>query len=87
LIPNDAKPVYLDLNRLIVQQGDQIGRIFAYWAVVHIGLLFEKITQTVQTIGLLLQCKLCTYFDKNTFWAILSQIHLFTLMSNDARQV
>jgi hypothetical protein len=30
------------VNRCRDVQGDQIGRIFAYWAVVYFGLPFEK---------------------------------------------
>jgi hypothetical protein len=35
-----------------VTQGDQIGRIFAYWAIVLFGHL-KKVTEEVQNFGLL----------------------------------
>jgi hypothetical protein len=47
------------------KQGDQIGRIFAFWAVVILGS-FLKITEVAQIFGYFLYdtYKLCIRFDK-----------------------
>jgi hypothetical protein len=44
-------------------QGDQIGRIFAYLTVVYFGQIL-KITEVAQIIGHP-RSHLCTYVDKN----------------------
>jgi hypothetical protein len=48
-------------------QGDQIGRIFAYWAIVYVlWAVFEKITEVEKIfIYFFLQHKLTFNFDKN----------------------
>jgi hypothetical protein len=47
-------------------QGDPIGRIFAYWAIVLLFGRFLKITQVAQILRLPFQRqKLCINFDEN----------------------
>jgi hypothetical protein len=41
-----------DTNKPVQSQGDQIGRIFAYWAIVFFGA-FLKITEVAQIFVLL----------------------------------
>jgi hypothetical protein len=63
-------------------QGDQIGRIFAHWAIVFFGQLL-KITEVAQIFDALLfkgeRYKLILRKTGwATFWAIFSQTHLVT---------
>jgi hypothetical protein len=66
-------------------QSDQIGRIFASWAIVYLRH-FLKITEEAHIVGLLISTvkvicilalsKMCAA----SFWAIFSQTHLVTLL-------
>jgi hypothetical protein len=66
-------------------QGDQIGRIFAYWAIVKFKLFYVKYKSS-SNFGRTFfhRKKCCIYFDKKTgwatFWAIFSQTHLVNLV-------
>jgi hypothetical protein len=66
------------------KQGDQIGRIFASSAIVYFGQSFENCPSSAHLGFLFPRLKLCNDFDKKkhwaTFWAILSQTHLVTLI-------
>jgi hypothetical protein len=66
------------------RQGDQIGRIFSYWATVNVGLVFVKITEIALIIRLLFATVKAVYsfsqeVDWATFWQTFSQTHLVTL--------
>jgi hypothetical protein len=69
----------------MTRQGDQIGRIFAYWAVYYFWQLFDNYRRN-KKIGLLFTMEQATYvliLTKKgwaTFWAIFSQTHLVTLV-------
>jgi hypothetical protein len=71
--------------RARVNQGDQIGRIFAHWALVVFGQLFENYRSSPYFWAIFPRKKLCIDFNKKwvwaTFWAIFSQTHLVTLVS------
>jgi hypothetical protein len=72
------------------RQGDQIGRIFAHWAIVYFGQFFENDRRSLNFLA--------TFFhDENfvfslteigcaTFWAILSQTHLVTLLADNGTE-
>jgi hypothetical protein len=38
-------------SKLSWEQGDQIGRIFAYWASVHFRQFFFKIIEAAESLG------------------------------------
>jgi hypothetical protein len=65
-------------------QGDQIRRIFASWAIVHFGKVFFIITEKTMCLGYLLtRKKLCINVDVKCvglhFGPILSKAHPVTL--------
>jgi hypothetical protein len=65
-------------------QGDQIGRIFAYWAIHFFGQFFEDWNSRPKKFP---WSKLCINFVKKyvgwaTVWATSSQSHLVTLPFN-----
>jgi hypothetical protein len=62
-------------------QGDQIGRIFAYWVIVYYGQFYAKKYHRSKIFGLLLfmvkvMCLFSPKVDWVTFWATFSQTHL-----------
>jgi hypothetical protein len=71
------------------KQGDQIGRIFAQWAIVCFGHFFGKLQKLPPILWFFFpRLRLCIYFDKNVlghmhFWAIFSPTHLITLGVNN----
>jgi hypothetical protein len=60
------------------KQGDRIGQIFAHWAIVYFGQFFDNNKSSTNL------WKLCTNFSqpwgRATFWAILLQTHLVTML-------
>jgi hypothetical protein len=73
-------------NEVRVIRGDQIGRIFALWALVYFGQFFKlqknpKLSATFFLSIYALHMYLYFYFAKTgraTFWVIFSQTHLVT---------
>jgi hypothetical protein len=71
-------------RELTPNQGDQIGRIFAYWTIVYFGQLL-KMTEVSLFLGLLLNsgkrhvALILTKMGLAALWAIFSQTHLVTL--------
>jgi hypothetical protein len=70
-------------------QGDQVGRFFANWAIVYFRHFF-LIREKAQIFWLLFpRLKLCINFDSKmcwaTFWTILSPTHLVTLIQIDEK--
>jgi hypothetical protein len=67
-------------------QGDQIGRIFAQWAIVSFGQFFWKITELSHILCyffLSINCVLnLTKMRWATFWAIFKQTHLVALLTS-----
>jgi hypothetical protein len=68
-------------------QGDQIGRIFAHWAIVNLKHLFENF-KIILILGHFFHGKnyyvnLGKEIDWATIWAIFSQTHLVTLDGTD----
>jgi hypothetical protein len=65
-------------------QGDQIGRIFAQWAIVYFGQWFENYIQSANFWATFFRdISYVLIFTKNglaTFWASFSQTHLVTLL-------
>jgi hypothetical protein len=64
-------------------QGEQIGRIFAHWAVVYFGQ-FLKSCRNSSNFGATFSmvqvvCQFCEKMDWAIFWATSSQPHLVTL--------
>jgi hypothetical protein len=57
-------------------QGDQIGRIFAYWAIVFFGQFYEKYSSS-QKVKVIYKFRQKMGWAK--LWAIFSQTHLVTL--------
>jgi hypothetical protein len=78
------KLVYLVTLLFLRHQGDQIGRVLAYWAVVYFGCFLFTVV-VAQIHGLLFsQCfssaLILTKTGWATFWATFSQTHLVTLL-------
>jgi hypothetical protein len=55
---------------MVARQGDQIGRIFAYWAIVFFGLFSEKYWSSHNFGASFYQGKMCTIFGKNVSLAV-----------------
>jgi hypothetical protein len=56
-----------------VKQGDQIGRILAYWVVVYFGQFLEdymRRSNFCPTFSTVQMCKVCQNMDWARFWAI-----------------
>jgi hypothetical protein len=65
-----------------IQEGDQIGRIFAHWAIVFFGQFFEHYRSSPNFPATFIHKKVAYKFwqkQLDTFWAIFSQTHLVTL--------
>jgi hypothetical protein len=64
-------------------QGDQIGRIFAYWAVVYVGQFSENYRSSVNSYTTFSRYTLCINFGKKWvglhFGRFFSQTHLVTV--------
>jgi hypothetical protein len=66
----------------IDQQDDQIGRIFAYWAIVHFRQFFIKLASVGHILGYFFRGKNCElFFAKNGLGYILG--YFFKLTNND----
>jgi hypothetical protein len=68
-----AKPlcVFAEWNgeRVAVGQGDQIGRIFAHWAIVYFGHVFKKIQKERKYVGNIFPAnKFCINIYKILVW-------------------
>jgi hypothetical protein len=59
-----------------LDQGDQIGRLFAYWVIVYFGQCFENLQKYIaQIFGLLFpRYQLCFSFDQKRLGYILGDI-------------
>jgi hypothetical protein len=63
-----------------MEQGDQIGRIFTYWAIVYFRVVYWKITQVAQIV--------CYFFHCNTYVDILTKKSFgLHLASEDYKQL
>jgi hypothetical protein len=68
-------------------QGDQIGRLFAYWAIVNFGEFVGNCSCSPNYILATFFMVCCVLIlEKNgwaTFWAIFSKAHIVTLMTTN----
>jgi hypothetical protein len=73
-------PVSLDHG-----QGDQIGRILAYWAIVDVlrSVFITTRHRSRQKLGINSCINCCQKKDWATFWAVFSHTHLVTLVTAD----
>jgi hypothetical protein len=67
------------LNWSATRQGDKIGRVFADWAIVYFGLLFENYKSRPNYWATFFHGETCEKTGWATVWAISSQTHLVTL--------
>jgi hypothetical protein len=78
---------------MALQQGDQIRRIFASWAIINFGQFFAEITEIAQILNYFFSTDIHMYLlnlTKNGLGFILGdffrQAHLFTLLWKQVHQ-